>query len=373
MIPSILQYKKRYERSFHKSAITSVAFNSCGSLLAASSLDGLVSVWEVNTGSVLHCINARTPIHSLVWSSEPEGFIFGCENGTLVSVFLEQASIRSTYFHAHSGPIRCLSPHVNTTLLVSGAADQVTVWEREHSTRDESWEVFKTVPQPPDQYSQSGGVVQVTSVNWLYKRGSKEERNRFVVSSYQWHGVLCWDLTSLSIMWRLANPDCSSLALAPDGALMAIYSISHAFEVHDVETHRLAQALPFESASDLVSPPIAFAHDGFAIIGGVRGRACIWDTECGDELQALNHGGACRISTLTTYSSEVADTFLVATGTDEGKTSRIVLWDTAPRAYDSNANGRHQRSIEAKPPPTNQLTWAIVGAAALLLGWGWMG
>jgi hypothetical protein len=25
-----------------------------------------------------------------VWSSGPEGFIFGCENGTLVSVFLEQ-------------------------------------------------------------------------------------------------------------------------------------------------------------------------------------------------------------------------------------------------------------------------------------------
>lgn len=90
MIPSILRYKKRYERSFHKGAITSVAFNSCSNLLAASGLDGLVSVWEVNTGSFLHCINARTPVHSLVWSSGPKGFIFGCENGTLVSVYLEQ-------------------------------------------------------------------------------------------------------------------------------------------------------------------------------------------------------------------------------------------------------------------------------------------
>lgn len=86
----MLRYKSRYERSFHKGTITSVAFNSCGSLLAASSLDGLVSVWKVNTGSILHCVNARTPVHSLVWSSVPEGFIFGCENGTLVSVFLEQ-------------------------------------------------------------------------------------------------------------------------------------------------------------------------------------------------------------------------------------------------------------------------------------------
>ena len=51
------------------------------------------------------------------------------------------------------------------------------------------------------------------------------------------------------------------------------------------------QALPLETQSDLTSPPIAFAHDGFAIIGGARGRACIWDTECGDELQVLCHGG----------------------------------------------------------------------------------
>ena len=83
----------------------------------------------------------------------------------------------------------------------------------------------------------------------------------------------------------------SSLALAPDGTLAAVYSISHAFEVHDVETHCLVQALPFRAQSDLASPPIAFAHDGFAIIGGVRGRACIWDTVCGDELQALKYDG----------------------------------------------------------------------------------
>lgn len=90
MVPSTLRYKKWYERTFHKSALMSVVFNSCGSLLAAGGLDGLVSVGDVHTGSILHCINARTPVHSLVWSSGPEGFIFGCENGILVSVFLEQ-------------------------------------------------------------------------------------------------------------------------------------------------------------------------------------------------------------------------------------------------------------------------------------------
>lgn len=46
------------------------------------------------------------------------------------------------------------------------------------------------IPRPLDQYSQSGGPVLVMSLNWLYKRDSKEDRNRFTVVSYQWHRVL---------------------------------------------------------------------------------------------------------------------------------------------------------------------------------------
>ena len=58
-----------------------------------------------------------------------------------------------------------------------------------------------------------------------------------------------------------------------------------------METRRLVQALPWEARSDLVSPPVAFAHDGFAIINGGRGSVCIWDAKQGDELQELHHDG----------------------------------------------------------------------------------
>jgi WD40 repeat protein len=64
--------------------------NSHGSTFAAGSLDGTASVWALDTGVALHRINARTPIRSLVWSTGSEGFIFGCENGVLVSVLLEE-------------------------------------------------------------------------------------------------------------------------------------------------------------------------------------------------------------------------------------------------------------------------------------------
>ena len=58
-----------------------------------------------------------------------------------------------------------------------------------------------------------------------------------------------------------------------------------------METHRLLQALPWEARPDLASPPVTFAHDSFGIISARRGNVYIWDTEQGDELQVLHHGG----------------------------------------------------------------------------------
>jgi hypothetical protein len=87
---SVLKYKKRFKRFGHKGAITSLAFDTSGSILAAGSLDGHISVWAAATGSSLHRVNARTPILSLVWLSGSEGFVFGCENGILASVLLEE-------------------------------------------------------------------------------------------------------------------------------------------------------------------------------------------------------------------------------------------------------------------------------------------
>ena len=71
-----------------------MALDTSGSILAAGSLDGNISIWAVDTGSALHRVNARTPVLSLVWLTGSEGFVFGCENGILASVLLEEVRPR---------------------------------------------------------------------------------------------------------------------------------------------------------------------------------------------------------------------------------------------------------------------------------------
>lgn len=63
------------------------------------------------------------------------------------------------------------------------------------------------------------------------------------------------------------------------------------FEVHEIASRRLIQAIPSDARSNLVSQPVAFTHDGFAIVIGGQGKAFLWDIEHGDELQVLDHGG----------------------------------------------------------------------------------
>ncbi|KAI9444331.1 WD40-repeat-containing domain protein [Lactarius indigo] len=306
---SVLKYKKRFEHYCHDGPITSVALNPRGGILAAGSLDGNVSVWAVDTGSALHRVNARTPILSLVWSTGSEGFVFGCENGILVSILLEEV-------HPSSHQLRsiCYSP-------------------------TETWEVFKTIPQLPEQYSQTKRVVKITSVNWLQSRNSSEGGQRFIVTSYLWHGVMCWDLASLAIT-------CLSLVLTPDGSLVAAYGASDSFEVHDTKTRRLMQALPWEARLDLSSPPVAFAHEGFAIISGGQGKVSIWDVEHSDELQTLNHDSS------------------LSPGWTKGN---LVVLSYGIQSHMEIA----VKAMVIRNLTINRLTLMMIGVAALL-GWRWI-
>lgn len=65
-----------------------------------------------------------------------------------------------------------------------------------------------------------------------------------------------------------------------------------------LEAHRnlktgTMQTIPFEAQCKLIkNPPVRFAHEGFAVAGaGNNDKVYVWDSERGDQLLTLNHGG----------------------------------------------------------------------------------
>lgn len=63
--------------------------------------------------------------------------------------------------------------------------------------------------------------------------------------------------------------------------------------IQETELHRIGK-LKINLARDksVKDKPVCFAHEGFAVAGAAGGnKAHVWDSERGDELLSLDHGG----------------------------------------------------------------------------------
>lgn len=81
-----LDYQKRYQRLAHKSGINAVALSPDGRRFVTGSNDSTVLVWSTGSAGDLCQIKAHSPVLSLAWLTNANGFIFGCKNGMLASV-----------------------------------------------------------------------------------------------------------------------------------------------------------------------------------------------------------------------------------------------------------------------------------------------
>lgn len=61
--------------------------------LVTGSDDCTVIVWATNTGSMLCHIKTHTPVLSLAWLTNSNGFLLGCKNGMLASVSLNEVRV----------------------------------------------------------------------------------------------------------------------------------------------------------------------------------------------------------------------------------------------------------------------------------------
>ncbi|KAH9064445.1 hypothetical protein EDB87DRAFT_1680710 [Lactarius vividus] len=311
----------------------------------------------------------------------------------MASVDISERFVKTTFFKGHSAPIHCLSPKFNDLFPISGAMDEVKIWKREARAVEqvESWEL--KVKLPPPSVLDLRRVVEVTSVNWQSQDAGTSAS--LAVVSYRLHGILCWDVASMTVLWQFPIDECATLSLSPDGRLAATVDRTNNFEIRDLKSGavqslevRTRPAVKPHDIRDLKtgatttqgegqirlsrvpSQRVSFAHEGFAVTGaGGDNKAYVWDAERGDQLLCLEHGEDFRVSALVTAFLEEDDRFLIVTATENSGKSYIFLWATVPRVMmtstSSPIGGDH---IELKFPQNFwiHLSFVIVVVAVLL-------
>lgn len=81
-----LKYQECYRKRAHKAVINAMVLSPDGGRLVTGSDDCTVLVWSTQSGSILCRIKAHSPVVSLAWLTNSNGFLMGCENGMLASV-----------------------------------------------------------------------------------------------------------------------------------------------------------------------------------------------------------------------------------------------------------------------------------------------
>ncbi|KAI0281517.1 WD40-repeat-containing domain protein [Russula brevipes] len=188
-----LEYQEHYHRLAHESSINTLVLSPNGRRLVTGGDDSVVLVWSTQSGITLFRIKAHSPILTLAWLGNTNGFIFGCQNGMLASVDISDSE-------GHSAAVRCISPKFNDTFPISAGKDEVKVWRRKRQgDQQEFWEL--KINLPPPSTIDFRREVEVTSVNWESQDTAAASSVAFV--SYRWHGIMCWDVTKMTVLWQL--------------------------------------------------------------------------------------------------------------------------------------------------------------------------
>lgn len=222
----------------HTYHITTVAFNSKGSMLISGSADETIVLWDLTSGRSLKTLAAHsdpvssvclTPDDTIIVSASYDGLmrLFDTETGQCLKTLIYNSTSHGTATASTSDvvnfPISKVTISPNGKFILSSSLDgKIRLWDYMSN------KVVKT-------YLGLGGN---TAINNKYNSGSafiNATESPIVVSGSDSGGTLFWDLQSKAIVYQL-QPGATILdvAVVDDGKYLATCSLSGQVEVFEM-------------------------------------------------------------------------------------------------------------------------------------------
>ncbi|KAG2082516.1 WD40-repeat-containing domain protein, partial [Suillus discolor] len=273
----VLKYRKSFTVT-HKGDIKCLMLNSSGRLLASTSTDKRVIIWNSTTGVALHFCQGNAPCHALSWTGQDNALHCGFEDGFLISLTANDdlQQLEGEGVLAHKSSVTLMTAHKHDLYLATGSKTEVRIWIRDKPASQQMG-TWKYSSNPPEDGFPRGQEVIVTSLHWLYNTGSTT-----VIVSYRHHGIVCWNIMEGHYNWVMSFPGAIDYAsLSPNEHFIATSSSRRGYNIYHIGSNApIPQAISGSPGEP--SYPILFAHEGMALLGrNHKGKWALWDVKSG--------------------------------------------------------------------------------------------
>jgi len=316
----------------HTGYLTSSVYSPDGTLLATSSLDGSVRVWDVQSAALRHTFASEAEILNLVFSPDGARLAAASNDSTIWDV------ARGVALAKLEGRIHTLAFSPDGTLLAGADFDgRAHVWSAETGALrwthgDANDPLVRDLAFTPDAA-------------------------RVVFASGAEPGIV--DVASGTLLATLRGHEgpIIALAIAPDGSQLATASVDHSARLWTLAGEPLAI---LEGHTDRVGE-LAYTPDGRRVVTvSWDGSGQVFDAASGRRIAALAGGHEAGIVSIAVSPTDAS----VATGSFDGN---VAIWDTETGALRARLRG-HRADVWnlAFAPDGRQLATASVDHTARL-------
>jgi len=245
--------------------IRALDFSPRGGVLATGGGDTLVHLWDTNTDTQTGTFNAGGVINDIRYSPDGSLIAVSTESGAVTVYTVDSASVMATWA-AHSVPTRGVAFSPDGSRLVTTSEDQTAV----------VWDVAAQAP-----------VLTLTGHGGHVLDADYSPDGAHIVTSGRDGSVRLWDAASggqLQIMNGHTN-EVRSVTFSPDGTLIASGSADGTIRLWDAQSG--AALATFAAANNWIWS-VEFSPDGSLVVAGDRDNtATVWDTANGTLLATL--------------------------------------------------------------------------------------
>ena len=250
----------------HESQVNSLAISPDGQILASSSADKTIRIWNKSTKKEIRIIRGHDSyVNSLAISPDGNTLISGGADKT-VNIWNISTGKEIRRLKGHSDPINSVAISLDWKTLASGSADKtIKIWDISKGKE------IRTL----QGHSQPVNSVMISSDGQTLASGSADKT------------IKIWDISSGKEIRTLQghSQPVNSVAMSPDGQILASASADKTIKIWNVNTGEEIRTLARHS--NYVNS-VAISPDGQTLVSGSADKTIkIWNLFTGEEIRTL--------------------------------------------------------------------------------------